>query len=574
MSIRQPIIAVLGHVDHGKTTLLDKIRSSSVAKGEAGGITQSIGSSEIPVEVIKTTCSELLAKMKIELTIPGLLFIDTPGHAAFITLRKRGGAIADIAVLVIDINEGIKPQTEECIKFLKELKTPFIVAATKIDRTLGWIANQNESFVKTVKEQPSRTVEEFENKLYTLIGQLGNYGFDSERYDRVSNFTKQLSIVPVSGYTGEGIQDLLVVLSGLAQRYLQERISFKQGEGKGTILEVKEQKGLGPVIDVILYDGEISKGDYLVIGGKEITVTKIKALLKPEPLKDIRAERKFLYLDSVTAASGVRISAPGLEKVIAGLPLRVVKEEKDLEKAKEDVKKEIENIEIKTEKDGVILKADTLGSLEAMIKIFQEAQIPIRKAEVGSVAKQDIIEVKTLKDPLIFAFNTNISEEAGSIVKDSKVKVFSSPVIYKLIEEYDSWKKKENERKIEEMLNRVTRPARIRVLPGCVFRQSKPAVFGVEIISGFLKPHYKLAKNKKNIGEIKELQKSGSSVDHAVGGDRIAISMDDITIGKHILEGDILETNIRPDEIKTLEKIKSKLRDDEKALLEEIKNRQ
>ena len=566
--IRQPIIAVLGHVDHGKTTLLDKIRSSSVAAGESGGITQAIGSSEVPIDVIKTRYKELLEKMRISLTIPGLLFLDTPGHAAFVTLRKRGGAIADIAVLVIDLNQGIQEQTEECIRFLKELKTPFVVAGTKIDRMLSWMPHQDESFLKTIEEQPKRTAEELENKIYSLIGQLGAQGFDSERYDRVGDFTKQVSIVPCSGRTGEGVPDLLVVLSGLAQKYLQKRIEVTEDYGKGTILEVKEQKGLGGVIDVILYDGEAHKGDYLVIGGKKVVVGKIKALLKPEPLKDIRAEKKFLYLDSVIAASGVRISAPGLEGVIAGSPVRVVKDEKYLEKAKKEVEQEVENIEIQTDKDGVVLKADTLGSLEAMIKIFQEAGIPIRKAEVGAVTKQDVIEIKTLKEPLIFAFNSQIQDEAKNSI-GTKVKIFSSDVIYRLIEQYQIWKKGEKERKEEDMLNAVTRPAKLRVLPGCVFRQSRPAVFGVEITAGILKPHYRLVRKNEVVGEIKEVQKSGSSVEEAVSGDRVALSMDDVVVGKDVLEGDVLETKLSVEDIRILEKIRHKLRDDEKRLLEE-----
>jgi len=572
MEVRQPIVAVLGHVDHGKTSLLDKIRSSSVAAGEAGGITQAIGSSEVPIGVIKTKYKSLLEKMNISLTIPGLLFLDTPGHAAFVTLRKRGGAIADIAVLVVDINEGIQPQTEESIKLLREFKTPFVVAVTKIDRILSWMPHQDKSFLDTIAEQPKRTVEEFENKVYTLIGQLGSMGFDSERYDRISDFTKQVGLIPVSGKTGEGVPDLLVVLAGLAQKYLQKRIEFSKDGGKGTILEVKEQKGLGSVIDIILYDGQVNKGDWLVIGGKKTIVTKIKALLKPEPLKDIRAERRFLYLDSVTAASGIRISAPELEGVIAGSPIRIVNKEKGLEKAKEDVKQEIEDVEIQTEKDGVVLKADTLGSLEAMIKLFQEASIPIRKAEVGQVTKQDVLEIKTLKEPLIFAFNSQIQEEAKNST-GVKVKVFSSDVIYRLLEQYHEWKKGEKERKEEEILNSVTRPARMRVLPGCIFRQSKPVVFGVEILAGILKPHFRLSRNGKKLGEIKEVQKSGASVDEAVSGDRVALSMDDVVAGKDVLEGDILETLITHEEFRILEKVRGKLRDDEKGLLEEIRNR-
>ncbi len=571
--IRQPIVAVLGHVDHGKTTLLDKIRSSSVAAGEAGGITQSIGSSEIPIDVIKSRYKDLIERMKISLTIPGLLFIDTPGHAAFVSLRKRGGAIADIAILVVDLNEGMQEQTKECVKFLKEFKTPFVVAATKIDRILSWMPHVDESFLKTLGEQPKRTAEELETKIYELIGEMNEQGFDSERYDRVTDFTKQVGIVPVSGRTGEGVPDMLVILSGLAQKYLQKRIELTHDYGKGTILEVKEQKGLGNVIDVILYDGKAEKGDFLVIGGKKIITTKIKALLKPEPLKDIRAERKFLYLDSVIAASGIRISAPDLGEAVAGSPIRVVKAEKDLEKAQKEVEQEIENVEIETESDGVILKADTLGSLEAMIKIFQEAGIPIRKAEVGSVTKQDVFEIKTLKEPLIFAFNSQVQEEAKNAVMGSKVKIFSADVIYRLQEQYTEWKKGEKERREEEMLNSVTRPARLRVLPGCVFRQSRPAVFGVEITAGVLKPHFKLSRKGKKLGEIKEVQKSGSPVDEAVSGERVALSMDDVVVGKDVLEGDVLATLVTQNDLKILEKVRHKLRDDEKTLLEEIQNR-
>ncbi|HLD41447.1 MAG TPA: translation initiation factor IF-2, partial [archaeon] len=349
MKIRQPIVSVLGHVDHGKTSILDKIRGSNVYAGEAGGITQHIGASEVPIESIQKTCGDLLKKMNINLTIPGLLFIDTPGHEAFTTLRKRGGAIADLAVLVIDVNEGFQPQTEESLLFLKEFKTPFVVAANKIDRTMGWTPNKGECFIKTIKEQQDRVVEDLETKIYTIIGQLAEKGYDSERYDRVGNFGKQICIVPTSGVTGEGIADLIVVLSGLAEKFLKDSIKFEEGEGKGTVLEVKEHKGLGLTIDAIIYNGEVNKGDILVIGGKEIIETKIKALLKPEPLKELRAEKKFQYVDSVVAASGIKISAPGLEKVVAGSPLRTVKNEKDVEKVKQEIVEEVEEVEIHTE---------------------------------------------------------------------------------------------------------------------------------------------------------------------------------------------------------------------------------
>lgn len=570
--IRQPIVSVLGHVDHGKTSILDKIRGSNIYGGEAGGITQHIGASEIPIDTVKKICGSLLDKMKINVSIPGLLFIDTPGHEAFTTLRKRGGSIADLAVLVIDINKGLQPQTEESLLFLKEFKTPFVIAANKIDRILGWTPYQNECFINTIKEQQDRAIEDLENKIYSLIGQLAQKGLNAERYDRISDFRKQIAIVPTSAITGEGISDLLVVLSGLAEKYLKDNIVFESGEGKGTVLEVKEYKGLGMTIDVILYNGEIKKGDILVIGGNTIVETKIKALLKPEPLKDIRTEKQFKYIDSVVAASGVKISAPGLESVIAGSPLRTIHDQKDVDKVKTELKKEVQEIEIHRDTSGVIIRADTLGGLEAMIKILQEKNIPIRKAEVGNVTKQDVMEISQQKEPIIFAFNSQVPEDIKLLAKDYGITIFSSKIIYQLIEEYDKWKEDQKKISEEKILEEVTRPGKVRLLPGCVFRQSKPAIFGVEVVGGTIRSGYKLIREGKILEEIKKLQKDGKNIDELVAGDRGAISMN-VIVGKHVFEGDTLEVKLEPKDIRLLNKVKNKLRDDEKQLLEEIENR-
>ncbi len=568
--IRQPIVSILGHVDHGKTTLLDCVRGSTVAKGEAGLITQHIGASEIPIKVVKGVCRGLLEKMKIDVSIPGLLFIDTPGHAAFTTLRKRGGAIADLAVLVIDINEGMQPQTRESITFLKEFKTPFVVAATKTDMLPGWIPQEGACFSEALKAQPDRVRDALEDKLYKIVGQLGAEGFQAERYDRVKDFAKQISIVPVSGKTGMGVADLLVMLAGLAQRFLKGRLEVRPGEGKGTILEVKEFKGLGATIDVILYDGEIRKGDHLVIGGKEIVKTRVKALLKPEPLKELRVEKKFRQEDSVSAASGIKISAPGLEGVVAGSPVRAVRDEKELARAEEEVRKEIEEVEIETDKEGVLLKADTLGSLEALIKVLREKGIAIRKAQVGDLTKNDIMEIRSFKEPLIFAFNVRVPEGIKKLAKDNNIALFSSDIIYRLIEMHEEWVLDRKNREIEGMLRKAVHPGRVKILPGCVFRQCKPAVFGVEVLKGTIKPGYKLRKGKKVIGEIKELQSQGQNVDEAKSGDKVAISMEDVIVGKHIKEGDTLENLVGPKSLESLQRVRNKLREDEKELLDEL----
>ncbi len=566
--IRSPILAVVGHVDHGKTTLLDKVRGTAVAKGEPGAITQYISASFVPTDVIKKVCGNLLKQIKTELTIPGLLFIDTPGHEAFTTLRKRGGAIADIAVLVIDVNEGFRPQTEESLNYLKQFKTPFIVALTKIDKMLGWNPQDGKCFLDSIKEQTDRAQDELEEKMYRVIGQLSAKGFEAERYDRVKDYSKQIAVVPVSGVTGEGVPDLLMVLAGVAQRYLKRGLEVKPGEGKGTVLEVKEFKGLGTTIDVILYDGEIRRGDYIVIGSRKIVKTRVKALLEPKPLKELRLEKEFQKLDSVHAAVGIKIAAPGLEDVVAGSPLRAVRGERDLEKAVKEIEQEIEEVEIETEKKGIILKADTLGSLEALIKTLKEVNVPIRKALVGDVTKSDILEIRALEEPMVFAFGVKTPPEIVKLAKDNNVALFQSDVIYKLIEDYKEWARDKKKREEERLLKSVTHPGKIRVLKGYTFRQSRPAVFGIEILKGIIKPGYKLELKGKIIGRIKEIQSKGESIKEAKTGERVALSMEGVVVGKDIKEGDELENHLTEKDIENLEKLRAKLMPEEKELLE------
>lgn len=569
MPIRQPIISVLGHVDSGKTTLLDKIRGSAVAPGEAGGITQHIGASEIPIKNIMGICGDLIKKMGVDVKIPGLLFIDTPGHEAFTTLRKRGGSISDLAILIVDVNEGFQPQTDESLLFLKEFKTPFVVAATKIDRIIGW-RTENRCFLPNFKEQEERAQNELEEKIYRIVGQLGERGFQSERYDRVKDFRKEICIVPVSGVTGEGIPDLLMVITGLAQKYMEDRLELTEGMGKGTILEVREFKGLGTTIDVILYDGIINRGDLMVVGGKKITTTRVKALLKPKPLKEMRVEKMFRPVDRVTAATGVKISAPGLENVIAGSPVRFTGNEKEIEKAKRDIEKEIEEVEIETENEGVIIKADTLGSLEGLIKVLRDLKIPIRKAKVGNVLKSDVMESGCMKKPVIFAFHVNVLPDAKEAAKKEGVSIFRSDVIYKLMEDYQKWEEEMKKAKEAELLESVTHPGRVKILPGYVFRQSKPAIFGVEVLEGTIKPGYKLRKGEKIVGEVKELQAEGENVEKARIGERVALSMEGVTIGRQINEGDTLETVMNERDFEILNSLKAKLPEDERKLMEEF----
>ncbi len=565
---REPIISVLGHVDHGKTTLLDWIRGSVVASREAGGITQHIGATDVPFEVVQEICGELLKKLKLKIQLRGLLFIDTPGHEAFTTLRKRGGSVADLAILVVDINDGLMPQTLEAIEILKQYKTPFIVAANKIDMIRGWVQNE------APQKQPEDVRAEFYNKFYTIVGKLSEKGFESDLYSQVSDFTKQVAIVPISAKTGEGIPELLMVLMGLAQQYLAKKLTVGvDTPAKGTILEVKEERGLGTTIDVIIYEGTIHKNDTIVVGARgEPVVTKVKALLRPHALDEMRdPEQKFKSVNSVYAASGVKIAAPGLENAIAGAPVYVGDA-----KIAEDVKKEIEGIEFSKDINGVVVKTDTLGSLEAFVKMLTKEGIAIRKGGIGKVHKLDVIDASTVKAHnkylgVILAFNTSALDDAKTHASDSGVPIISNKVIYRLIEDYRQWIKDEREK--EKIISEKTAiaPGKFRILPKHVFRESKPAIVGVEVLGGTLTLGARILKtNGRVVGRIKTMQLNKEDIKSAKAGEKVAISIEDVTIGRQLDENEIVYTFISLDEIKEIKT--EELNESELNVLREIRD--
>ncbi|RLG59357.1 MAG: translation initiation factor IF-2 [Candidatus Hydrothermarchaeota archaeon] len=578
--IRQPIVSVLGHVDHGKTTLLDKIRGTAIAQREAGGITQHIGATEIPIEVIEKICGDLIKKLKIKITLPGLLFIDTPGHEAFTTLRKRGGALADLAILVIDITEGFRPQTIEALNILRSYKTPFVVAANKIDKISGWKPKENYPFLLSFASQPEETKAKLENLVYEIVGELYNQGFQAERFDRIEKYERQVSIVPVSALTGEGIPELLMVILGLAQRFLEKQLEISEtAPAKGTILEVKEERGLGTTIDVIIYDGKIKRGDLILLGSKEgVIQTKVRSLLKPKPLDEIRdPKHRFSHVSEAFAACGVKIAAPNLENALAGSPLRVIANKDEIEKVEAEIMAEIEEVKIETDKIGVVIKADTLGSLEGLIKLLENEGIPIRRADVGDVSKRDVMEAEAVREKdkskgVILGFNVGILRDAEARARESDIPIFLGNVIYKLVEDYQEWILEEIEKKKLEEFEKLTKPGKIRILPGYVFRTSKPAIVGIEVIEGKIKPGYKLIKDGKIIGSIKGIQEKNINLTEATKNMQVAISIEDGVVGRNIEEGDILYTFITDRELELLEKeFRDKLTEEEIKLIEEIK---
>ena len=568
--IRQPIVSVLGHVDHGKSSLLDQIRGTSVVAREAGGITQHIGATEVPIEAIRSICGDLMAGKSFK--IPGLLFIDTPGHVAFTTLRARGGALADLAVLVVDLNEGFRPQTVESINILRRYKTPFLVAANKIDMVPGWRKEMNVPFGVAHGNQHESVREELDKRLYELVGSLFQNGFSAERYDRIEDFATTVAVVPTSAKHGVGIPELLLVLIGLAQRFLEADLKVPEGPAEGTILEVKEEKGLGLTIDAIVYRGALSLGDTLVLGsaGKPI-VTKVKALLKPKPLNEIRdPQDRFDSVDKVTAAAGVKIAASGLEGALAGAPLREVKG--NLKAVVEAVAAETLP-KIETSETGILVKADALGSLEAIAYECKQAETPIKIARVGPVSRRDVVDAATIPDPLhkvILAFNVRVLDDAREeLLKNKDLKVIEGDVIYRLLEEY---KARVEQRKTEiEAAKRLERPypAKILFLPEYVFRASKPAIFGIRVLAGRIRPGMPLMRDDgKRIGRVRSVRSGEEVVTEAIAGQEVAIAVDGITVGRQVKGGDVLLVELSEEDARTLRD--AELNPDEREVLEQI----
>ena len=572
-NLRTPIVCVMGHVDHGKTSLLDKIRGTAVVNKEAGAITQHIGATEVPLSTVQTLCKGMLGT---NMQVPGLLFIDTPGHHAFTTLRSRGGALADLAVVVIDINEGFQPQTIEAIKILRQFKTPFVIAANKIDRLHGWTPQQNEPFIRSFKAQPDYVQTALDMKIYEIVGKLDEIGFSGDRYDRVRDFTRNVGIVPLSAKTGEGIPDLLMVLVGLAQRFLEETLKFHvTGPGVGTILEVKEERGLGFTIDTIIYDGVVKVGDTVVIGGRDKPfATKIRALLKPKPNREIRVEERFDRVHQVTAAAGVKILAPDLELAMAGATLRVSDEE-NVGTIKAEIEEELEQAKIVTDDTGVIVKADTLGSLEAIVKELRDVNIPVVRAEVGDISKRDLVNAQTVNDPLyrvILGFNVATLPEAKDFLQTTDIKAFNSDVIYHLIDEFRKWETDQRALAEKKRFAEIVRPGKIRYLPNCTFRQSKPVVIGVQVLGGFIKPGVTLIKgDNTKVGVVKQIQERNENISIATVGKEVAISVDGPTAGRQINEGEIYYVDVPEGHSKVLEfQLKDTIKQDELETLMEF----
>lgn len=560
--IRAPIACILGHIDHGKTSLLDYIRGTVVQKREAAGITQHIGASYFPTQDIK----DFLKKSKQEfaekdIKLPGILIVDTPGHAAFLNLRRRGGAVADIAILVIDVTAGTMPITWESVRILRERKTPFVIAANKIDRISGWKSKNDADFLDVYNTQKPYVKDFLDEKLLQISTNFLEEGFKGiDRYDKINDFTKKIAIVPTSAKTGEGISTLLLILMGLVQQYLTPNLKFSEGPAKGVVLEVKKEKGQGKTMDVLIYDGIIRRGDEFIVGGLEKPIkSKVRALLIPKPLDEIRDPRqKFDSEEFISAAAGVKVLAPNIDDVVAGSPFRGIGDPSEEETVYNETEEEVQAIRIRTEKAGVVLKADTLGSLEALVSFFSKNGVKISVADVGPIKKEDIMNANIVKDfdpysATVLGFNVMILPEAKEQANIDNIRIFTNNVIYRLLEDYIEYAETRKAEDTAKALSELILPAKIKMLPDFIFRNSDPAVFGVHIEAGTLYPKVPLITDEgKRVKRIHQIQDKGQTIEKAPKDSEVAISIRGIEIGRDIGKDETLFVNVPESHVRQL----------------------
>jgi translation initiation factor 5B len=577
--IRQPVVVVLGHVDSGKTSLLDKIRGTGVQAREVGGITQHIGASFFPAETLKQICGPLLRTIGGgEIKVPGLLVIDTPGHEIFTNLRTRGGSAADISILVVDVQKGLEAQTYESLEILRQRRVPFVVALNKVDTISGWRKGSSKFITESIKTQPKPVVDALDEKIYTVVGGLSRIGINSEALYRVKDFTKEVAIVPVSARTGEGIPELIATLVGLTQVYLQKRLTVsQQALARGIVLEVKKEPGLGETANIIILDGSLRTGDSVVVAKKDgVISTRIKAIFLPKPLDEMRDPRdKFVAVPSINAAAGVKIATPDLEGVLAGSPI-VAADPERLDQIKAQVETEVNQVMIASDVNGIILKTDALGSLEAIVEMLKTRQIPIKRADIGPVTRRDIVEASAVRrndryHGVVLAFGVKILPDAETEIQDSQVKVFSDQIIYSLIDNYLAWVSQEKEQEQRTELQSITPLCKFQFMKGFSFRRNDPAVFGVEILEGKLRQKCQVMNDDgKVLGSIHQIQQEAKTINEAQKGQQVAASIMGPTIGRQLNEGEILYSLPSESEIKIVtEKYLVSFTEEEKTLYDE-----
>ncbi|XP_002732156.2 eukaryotic translation initiation factor 5B-like [Saccoglossus kowalevskii] len=558
--LRSPVVVVLGHVDTGKTKILDKIRHTHVQDGEAGGITQQIGATNIPVDVIRVQTKMCREFAKKEIKIPGLLVIDTPGHESFSNLRSRGSSLCDIAILVVDIMHGLEPQTIESINLLKKRKTPFVVALNKIDRLFEWKSSPHTDVSNTIKKQKPNTKLEFDERVQQAITEFAEQGLNAALFYENKDPRTYISFVPTSAHTGDGMGNLMALITEFSQTLLAKRLAYSD-ELQCTVLEVKSLPGLGTTIDVVLVNGKLRESDTIIVAGQEgPIVSQVRGLLMPEPLKELRVKNPYNKFKEIKAAQGVKILAKDLEKAVAGTQLLVAVQQDEIEICKEEVEAALEDTlkSFKLSDRGVLVQASTLGSLEALLEFLRTSKIPYAGINIGPVHKRDIMKAMVMLEhdtqyAVLLAFDVKVEREAQEMAEKEGVRIFQADIIYHLFDSFMRYRDELKQKKREEFKHVAVFPCKIRILPQFIFNSRDPIVVGVVIEAGIVKegtPVCVPSKEFLDVGIVTGVEMNHKQLESARKGQEVCIKIAPLPgdapkmFGRHFDHTDLLVSKI------------------------------
>mmetsp|Transcript_6939 Transcript_6939/g.12773 ORF Transcript_6939/g.12773 Transcript_6939/m.12773 type:complete len:1248 (-) Transcript_6939:129-3872(-) len=594
--LRSPICCILGHVDTGKTKLLDKMRSTNVQDREAGGITQQIGATYFPMSNIEKATQELVKSMgkeSLNAKLPGLLMIDTPGHESFTNLRARGSNLCDIAILVVDLMHGLEPQTLESIRLLKERNTPFVVALNKVDRLFDWKSTANGPIRESLKNQQPHVKQEFETRTNQAIAAFAKEAeLNTTLYFKNKDPKEWISLVPTSAHTGEGIPDLLWLLVKMTQNFMRDQITVSYTDLQCTVLEVKKVEGLGTTIDVVLVNGVLREGDTIVICGLQgPIVTSIRALLTPPPMKEIRVKSEYVHHKEIKAAMGVKITANGLDHAVAGTQLLVCGPRDDVEDLKDECMSDLASILSRVDPSGkgVYVQASTLGSLEALLCFLEESKVPVSGLAIGPVHKKDVMKAAVMREhreeyAVILAFDVTANAEAKQMAAEMGVTIFTADIIYHLFDMVTKYFDDVRAKRRAEAAPRAVFPCVLRILPEFIFNKRSPIVVGVEVVDGILRKGTPLVVTEKlphvDVGHVTSIEFEHKERDEAKKGEQVCIKIEQnrgnqiVMLGRHFGMDQDLVSKLSRDSIRLLkENFREDLAQDDWKLVVKLKKR-
>lgn len=577
--LRSPIVCILGHVDTGKTKILDRIRRTNVQDGEAGGITQQIGASYFPIEAVKKETCKLEEGRAMMYRVPSLLIIDTPGHESFTNLRSRGSSLCDIAILVVDIMHGLEQQTRESIELLKQRKCPFVVLLNKVDRMYDWEEQKGNNPVRhSLSVQKRHVFEEFSRRTKEIQVEFQSVGFNTALYWENDDVRRNISLIPTSAITGEGIPDLLMIILSLSQKLLVDRLMYC-AILEATVLEVKVIEGLGTTIDIVLTGGIIHAGDTIfVVGLDGVIQTSIRALLTPHPMKEMRVKGQYLHHKQIRAAQGIKISADGLDKAVAGTQLLVARNSNDADEVaylRDEVMKDFETILRNVDKsgEGVYVQASTLGSLEALLEFLRTSDIPVSGINIGPVHKKDVHRASAMLEKrkeyaTILAFDVPVEKEARDLAEEVDVTIFTADIIYNLFDMFTEHMDLHKKQRQEDIKDDVVFPCILKIKPDCVFNKKDPIILGVDVAEGILRVGCPLAVRSNDqwldIGRVVSLEVNMKSVVTCSAGETVCVKIQSpktahVTYGRHLTWTDQLVSKMSR---KSIDILKSDFRND------------